>query len=174
APAQPIVEYEVKSFTPGREHKTIYQGLSEETDRAWGDLYNLTIMKIPRTEAVHLPNKTYPIHDEPGYYLGLLDVFHQLHCLASLRRGLTFWRHEEHVSHCVDTIRQSLMCSADISVNVWQWSAELSAVVGYSTQAHTCRNFEKLRDWARSRRLLEWIDTRLFVEDNLPDPPVIY
>ena len=40
-------------------------------------------MKISRSEAVLLPNKTYPIHGEPGYYLGALDVFHQLHCLVS-------------------------------------------------------------------------------------------
>ena len=40
-------------------------------------------MKIPRNEAVLLPNKTYPIRDEPGYYIAELDVFHQLHCLVS-------------------------------------------------------------------------------------------
>ena len=41
-------------------------------------------MKIPRSEAILLPNKTYPIKDQPGYYIGILDVFHQLHCLVSL------------------------------------------------------------------------------------------
>jgi hypothetical protein len=40
-------------------------------------------MKIPRSEAALLPNKTYPIKHEPGYYLAALDVFHQLHCLVS-------------------------------------------------------------------------------------------
>jgi len=48
APAQSIVEYEVKSFTPGREHKTIYQGLSDEADRAWEDLYNRTLNRSTR------------------------------------------------------------------------------------------------------------------------------
>ena len=43
APAQSVVEYEVKSFTPGREHKTIYQGLDDEADSAWEDLYNRTL-----------------------------------------------------------------------------------------------------------------------------------
>ncbi|KAF8873604.1 hypothetical protein CPB84DRAFT_1737235 [Gymnopilus junonius] len=180
SPADSVIEYEVKSFTPGREQKTIYQGLSDEADHAWGELYNHTFMKIPRNEAVLLPNKTYPIKDDPGYYLGGLDVFHQLHCLNNVRRALHRDHYgndtdldEEHVSHCIDTIRQSLMCSADTSVNVWQWSTELSAVVGYSTQAHSCRNFEKLRDWARSRRLHKWIDIRFFVENDLPDPPII-
>lgn len=41
APAQVALEYEVKSFTAGRTgHKTIYQGLSDDVDRAWGMLYN--------------------------------------------------------------------------------------------------------------------------------------
>jgi hypothetical protein len=58
-------------------------------------------------------------------------------------------------------------------VNVWQWSNKLSAVVGYSTQAHSCRNFEKLRDWAQERRLHEWINPLVFIPDDLPTPPVI-
>jgi hypothetical protein len=90
APAEVALENEVKAFTAGREHKTIYQGLSDDVDRAWGDLYNSkpwsnpsrqnvessidTIMKIPKSEAALLPNKTYPIKDEPGYYLAGLDV----------------------------------------------------------------------------------------------------
>jgi hypothetical protein len=56
---------------------------------------------------------------------------------------------------------------------VWQWSRELDVVVGYSTQAHSCRNFDKLRDWTRELRLDEWIDIRLWVEDDLPSPPTI-
>ncbi|KAF8799223.1 hypothetical protein BYT27DRAFT_7121368 [Phlegmacium glaucopus] len=180
SPAQVALEHEVKSFTAGREKKTIYQGLSDDVDRAWGMLYNHTIMKITRSEAILLPNKTYPIKDQPGYYIAELDVFHQLHCLNNIRRALHREYYikdtdldEEHVSHCVDSIRQSLMCNADISVNVWQWDNDLSVVVGHSTQAHSCRNFNKLRDWALERRIHKWIDTRLFIEDDLPTPPVI-
>lgn len=90
-------------------------------------------MKIPRSEAMLLPNKTYPIKDQPGHYIALLDVFHQLHCLVSpccvcnfysklildknnIRRALhreyyvnTTDLDDDHVSHCVDAIRQSLM-----------------------------------------------------------------
>jgi Mycotoxin biosynthesis protein UstYa len=93
-------------------------------------------MKIPRSEAVLLPNKTYPIEDLPGYYVAELDVFHQLHCLVSSSSlsplfhltNMTTLQNivrrlhreyyinnpdllvdEDHVSHCVDAIRQSLM-----------------------------------------------------------------
>jgi hypothetical protein len=41
-----------------------------------------TIVKIPKSEAALLPNKTWPIVTEPGYYIASLDVFHQLHCLV--------------------------------------------------------------------------------------------
>ena len=117
APAQAAVEWEVKTFTAGREDKTPYQGYGDDVDDAWGELYNReyhhsshvflhllegtgTILKIPKSEAVLLPNKTYPIKEEPGYCQSLpyasvswsltlcldiaaLDVFHQLHCLVS-------------------------------------------------------------------------------------------
>ena len=45
APAQVAVENRVKSFTAGREHKTIYQGLSDDVDRAWGELYNRRLLR---------------------------------------------------------------------------------------------------------------------------------
>jgi hypothetical protein len=41
-----------------------------------------TIFKIPRSQAELLPNKTYPLFNDPGYYVAELDVFHQLHCLV--------------------------------------------------------------------------------------------
>jgi len=181
SPAQEALEYEVKTFTVGKKHKTKYQGLSLDVDRAWGQLYNNTIFKMPKSQAALLPNRTYPIKDDPGYYLGALDVFHQLHCLNTIRRALhrehyteVVGMDEEHISHCVDSVRQSLMCNADISVNVWQWNDQLSNVVGHSTQAHTCRNFEKLRDWSRERRVHRWIDMKQYVQDDLPDPPIIH
>ena len=41
APALVALEYEVKSFTAGRTgHITIYQGLSDDVDKAWGMLHN--------------------------------------------------------------------------------------------------------------------------------------
>ncbi|THH30884.1 hypothetical protein EUX98_g3329 [Antrodiella citrinella] len=115
-------------------HKTIYQGEpSDEVDKAWEDLYNsFGLSQIPKAQARLLPNKTLPIlGDEENYAVGLA-VFHQLHCLNSLRKGLNpeYYRDPvtgaisniaqedwpEHASHCVDNIRQSLMCASDISV----------------------------------------------------------
>ena len=70
----------------------------------------------------------------------------------------------KHLNHCLNTLRQSLMCHSDISVDVWQWFEhtddmpdpfdELTSASFASTNvAHTCRNFDKIRDWARARQM---------------------
>jgi hypothetical protein len=70
----------------------------------------------------------------------------------------------KHLNHCLNTLRQSLMCHSDISVNVWQWFdppqglddpfGELNPGTYPATNvAHTCRNFDKIKSWARSRQM---------------------
>jgi hypothetical protein len=53
-----------------------------------------------------------------------------------------------HIVHCINTIRQSLMCASDISVYTWEWDEERQSHVSKVKNPHTCWNFEKLRNWA--------------------------
>ncbi|KIY69269.1 hypothetical protein CYLTODRAFT_318831, partial [Cylindrobasidium torrendii FP15055 ss-10] len=162
APAHEALEHEVKTFTVGKKDRT-YQGTSPEVDAAWIELYNQTIFKIPKAQAAMLPNRTWPLVDEPGYYIATLDVFHQLHCLNNVRMALTTEAYKtehgvehDHISHCIDSIRQSLMCSADVSVNVWQWDESYEddvKLVGRSNIAHSCRNYDRLLEWAQERAI---------------------
>ena len=46
APADAVLEHEVRVFTDGHNTRTIYQGLSEETDKAWGRLYNRELWRF--------------------------------------------------------------------------------------------------------------------------------
>ncbi|KAL1700504.1 hypothetical protein EV121DRAFT_295148 [Schizophyllum commune] len=164
SPAEEALEDELINFRAGTEHKSPYQALSDEADQLWSDLYiPPSVFMMPREHAVRLPNRTYPVpkYADEGLYLGQLDVFHQLHCLNYLRMSLSPERYKpviredllefEHLNHCVDSIRQSLMCASDISVNVWQWSEHYQGLVGRVNVAHSCRNFDKLREWARER-----------------------
>ncbi|TLS21276.1 uncharacterized protein PpBr36_10619 [Pyricularia pennisetigena] len=86
-----------------------------------------------------------PHPSSPGGYVGIVEVFHHLHCLNILRqyiwidtyapppgeagtRGeddqdderppLPKWMHHEarkHTDHCVDVLRQALTCNADVT-----------------------------------------------------------
>jgi hypothetical protein len=37
-----------------------------------------------------------------------------------------------------------------------------------------CKNFEKVLEWAEERHIDEYIDPKVYIEDDLPDPPIIY
>jgi len=73
-----------------------------------------------------------------------------------------------HVTHCLDIIRQQLMCTVDVGVlgQVWLYPNEPRAYVDFNTR-HMCRNFEAIRQWAEVNQLPE--DTP---EDYLQPPRV--
>ncbi len=52
------------------------------------------------------------------------------------------------MEHCYEQLRQSLQCSSDISTIYWEWSEKKQKMFGNVHTTHTCRNFEKIRDWA--------------------------
>ncbi|KAK4496833.1 hypothetical protein PRZ48_012817 [Zasmidium cellare] len=72
-----------------------------------------------------------PIAKDPGYYAVILDVFHQLHCLNMIRKRVrsreSFDEMQDgplntvHMDHCLDSLRQSLMCSGDITPMPFVW-----------------------------------------------------
>ncbi|KAI0448093.1 hypothetical protein F4803DRAFT_496473 [Xylaria telfairii] len=49
-----------------------------------------------------------------------------------------------HVRHCIDYLRQSLMCHAD--TNLEPVRKDLGGVTGFGSE-HKCRDFDKLKDW---------------------------
>ncbi|KAH1509657.1 hypothetical protein KXX25_004683 [Aspergillus fumigatus] len=166
SPAQDAIRYKNVVFNSGwGDQKSIYMGPpSEENNQAWDDLHVAPAMvKIPASDAAKLVNKTIPIPNasgyNSGYYLIGLDVFHQLHCLDMLRKVL--WgvdmhdpNEEEamhHLDHCIEMIRQSLTCSADITVDVWAWNEQKQMVTVRADNMHTCRDFEAIRQWALER-----------------------
>ncbi|KAK4168415.1 hypothetical protein QBC43DRAFT_285050 [Cladorrhinum sp. PSN259] len=157
--------------------RTKYQGTpTTERDALWEDLYSFGISQIPRSSAAKLVNKTVLIPDllPEKRYIIQLDVFHQLHCLNMIRKRLysTYTSEDpllmkiEHLEHCYDSLRQSLMCSADITPIPWQWDERQhkSNVVG--KVLHTCRNFEAVREWAMERQVAKF-DQDVYVPDDL-------
>ncbi|KDR69141.1 hypothetical protein GALMADRAFT_215420 [Galerina marginata CBS 339.88] len=185
SPANEAVEYHVRTHY-GDAVDNVSPGFwgppSPEVDQHWQSLSSYSISKIPKNQAALLPNKTSPIPSDRNNYVAGLDVFHQLHCLNMIRQAL----HPEyypkrrmnttygdwHIRHCVDSVRQSLMCSADISVIVWQWSDELQETFPRGNIAHTCRNYEKIQDWAKERvfDFSRYFDYRVHTVDDLVIP----
>ncbi|KAJ6629331.1 hypothetical protein B0H10DRAFT_1939740 [Mycena sp. CBHHK59/15] len=174
-----VVEYGVTTYAIGGD-KQFHIPPSPVLDEAWNDLYNFGISQIPKIQAALLPNKTHPIPGDEGNYIVELDVFHNLHCLNMIRKALNFEYYTEmdprvvetndHLNHCVDWLRQSLMCAGDTSVVVWQWDEAQKKTTFQGDVAHTCRNFEKLREWGKSHMIRTTYNSSVRIEDDIVIP----
>ncbi|KAJ7243061.1 hypothetical protein C8J57DRAFT_1726205 [Mycena rebaudengoi] len=187
SPAQDAVEetIEVYHLGFGQDLSPFQVQSSPELDQAWDDLYEFGISRIPGDQAALLPNKTSPIPGDPGFYIAELDVFHELHCLNMIRKALDpdyypDWDIKkggfasEHVSHCVEWIRNSIMCHSDTSVIVWQWNEHYNQSTPKATIPHTCRNFNKIQRWGQQNTLVGEYNDTIHVMDDLPVPPSVY
>lgn len=72
-----------------------------------------------------------------------------------------------HIDHCVDSIRQSLMCSADISPLVWQWKEEFQETKIRADVVHSCRDFESIRQWAVDHQMQDELDLKTHIKDDI-------
>jgi hypothetical protein len=123
----------------------------------------------------------YSRNDKGGFH-GIIDVYHQLHCLVScFDRNLgsifdsandylenmigqfTWLDHYKdppedflfgdvasrmHVDHCIDSLRQYLMCTADVTPVFLELTPNITGEVrGDFSTFHKCRNFQRLSQW---------------------------
>jgi hypothetical protein len=72
----------------------------------------------------------------------------------------------DHIDHCVNSVRESLMCSVDVTPNVWVWDEGRKSSFPRLDTVHTCRNFDKVRAWAVEHQLEELVLTE-HVKDDL-------
>jgi hypothetical protein len=57
----------------------------------------------------------------------------------------------DQLDHCIDHLRQMIMCNADMTPIPSRYFPGIKQNYIDSDQPHTCRNFEKLRDWVTER-----------------------
>ena len=58
----------------------------------------------------------------------------------------------DHLGHCIDTLRQALMCHADTTPYVWQYDTKSDRINLYQETMHMCVDFNAIREWAGERR----------------------
>ncbi|KAJ5614790.1 hypothetical protein N7528_008444 [Penicillium herquei] len=131
---------------------------SDELDARWKALYRDDGVDLRGAEADSIRGHTFT---KPGGWSTVgIDVFHQLHCLDTLRQGLRqdyYTKHDEepaytiHLNHCLDYLRQAVMCNVDMTPILISWDDKRSRPLADFEMEHTCRDFWKVRDWARER-----------------------
>ena len=97
------------------------------------------------------------------------DVLHSLHCLNAIRKHLNLDYYAKsmalppeyrqmHLDHCVDHLRQALLCCGDLTaVTLKPVLANTSLpypvtfYLGQTEREHTCRNSEAIKSWVSRR-----------------------
>ncbi|KAG8404947.1 hypothetical protein J3459_022398 [Metarhizium acridum] len=185
SPAEDAVEYVPIVFKLGNSlASSPYQGFpTDETDRLWQELYNVgTFIHVDEDVGNRLLNtsvKAPVVGSENDLMVGL-DVFHQLHCLNQIRMAFYPRRYNTsltnpdgtvkymqwlHIDHCIESLRQSVMCHSDTSLITYKWLESKKITEPELEVVHMCRNFDKIQDWA-SHRTVSLSSKRLHVENG--------
>ncbi|EPS98712.1 hypothetical protein FOMPIDRAFT_1031360 [Fomitopsis schrenkii] len=161
------IEYEDIVFKGSLHDHSVYQGPpSPEIDAAWDRISDLKPIRISEGNLAKIGKEPRPslvkYHEEfGGGYVATLEVAHYMHCLNMLRKR-TYWDHygplddtyqrdpdfyRVHLDHCIDLLRQTLMCSADVGLITFDWVAEKHNPWPNFSTLHRCRNFDRVVEW---------------------------
>ncbi|KGO46103.1 Protein of unknown function DUF3328 [Penicillium expansum] len=141
---------------------------SQEIDDAWdeilhpeGGLVRLSKEQIDKVKASEYAAEY--TEDMGGGYIGSIEALHQLHCLNMLRQ-VTYldyylpkkkeWRDDPqtlrfHLDHCIDMIRQKLMCSPDVGIITYVWAKGYKHPFPDFNIIHKCRDYSRLLEWVK-------------------------
>ncbi|KAL8852519.1 MAG: hypothetical protein Q9221_002643 [Calogaya cf. arnoldii] len=123
-----------------------------------------------------------------GGYMASVEALHQLHCLNMLRQATyeDFYKDKAepwqdspqtlryHLDHCIDNLRQKLMCDADAGILTYVWAkGHRMPFPDFSVQ-HKCRDFDALKNWVVDHQTYTTKDhgiERLSGAQELETPP---
>jgi len=196
SPAYGIIEYSTVRFNGSLDFPSPYRGLpTVALDQAWDRITtNNSLWPIRISdEDLNMINKSGRWSNvkyreiDGGGNMGSIEVFHQLHCLNMIRKFTYLKEYPEiqkmqttrpkflrdHLDHCIEMIRQNLMCVADVGVISYDWISGWEVPFPDFNTYHKCRNFDAILDWTTSHRVRVPKDhmQREGHEFNLLEPP---
>ncbi|GAB1316862.1 hypothetical protein MFIFM68171_07072 [Madurella fahalii] len=158
-----------------RSHSIYRKHDTPETEVAWRELSQLDsgLLLLPKEQAAQVgidpARHAYWNDPEQGLvgYPVRLEATHQLHCLNVLRRfsyfhynftneydtplkNVPFHYRRIHVDHCVDYLRNRLMCLSDMGIIPYFWYENEGDLVGDMSRTFTCRNYESVRQFVKA------------------------
>ncbi|KAK3312965.1 hypothetical protein B0H66DRAFT_538051 [Apodospora peruviana] len=134
---------------------------SPELDAAWEDIVQPLNVFVTEKELEGDTVGTSP-DPETGLYVAMPQGFHDLHCLNMIRQRLHLDYYsamarmnrttlDTHIDHCIDSLRQSLMCTGDMTLIRTYWIDERHRMMANFDNDHMCRDFGALKAWLRAR-----------------------
>ncbi|KUJ08320.1 uncharacterized protein LY89DRAFT_789131 [Mollisia scopiformis] len=176
------LQYHKQPINGSFEKQTIYrQKPSKEVDDAWLALgVSADSIVIPVDEAAQFgirEGQVKRVIEDGGGYMADVMVFHNLHCLNLIRQTSRWnWDHysaligtpeafgtafegfdgeiqlEKHFTHCVDMLRQEIMCDADTNV-YGQWYVKNHGPSKDFSINRQCKDFDAILKWYQGNHI---------------------
>jgi len=70
------------------------------------------------------------------------------------------------IDHCIDQLRQNIMCSSDVTLIGFRWDERDRAPQPVFQGMHQCRSFDAIDAWAEKRRF-DIFDDELLIHPTL-------
>ncbi|KAI1325973.1 hypothetical protein F5Y16DRAFT_250380 [Xylariaceae sp. FL0255] len=135
----------------------------KEVDRAWLQLLNGGHeLRMSKEEVARAGLETVDLEDGSGDQIVLSTTYHMLHCIYVLYQlnhpefygvdpGLV--PQDIHVDHCVDNLRQYLMCHATDSLMTFVWREDTPRPYPALDTTETCVDWDYYDKWTRAHSL---------------------
>ena len=163
-PAQSALQREIRYFPTALRNNAFTGEPRPELDEAWHDLVRNDNIHVPASEITRFNLSSIELADGSGV-VAQLGVFHALHCLKMIRHFIykdhylanatehAIWKMGVHVDHCVEYIRENLMCHPDISFVTHRWITTNEGLrpSNKDQSPHECVNWDALNEWSGKR-----------------------
>ncbi|KAJ5959318.1 uncharacterized protein N7479_006468 [Penicillium vulpinum] len=150
---------------------------SPELDAVWDKWAYVKYASIPPKEFLKLPGadpeaaRLTPEYG--GGYIGFLEISHQLHCLNMMRQAMNqdYYNNPDfpeqqapvftdrpftvkmHLQHCVEILRQNIMCNADVGIIPHEWVSQTPDPFANFNTWHKCRDLKSVENWIHEHEI---------------------
>ncbi|KAI1424318.1 hypothetical protein F5Y12DRAFT_715464 [Xylaria sp. FL1777] len=176
SPVHKFLEYEVRADNSSLYNtESKYSGPpSQESDDAWWELMSPALFNASAEEIERAGESLEDAAEVTvGGYLAGLGVYHELHCLHTIRTYIhEYYYHpnmshsersvmRHHIDHCIELIRSTIICHGTTDFEVFFWGENSDELPeARSSAKRVCVKWDSLHNWSKSR----------FVRGD--DPPV--
>ncbi|GLA24466.1 hypothetical protein AnigIFM63326_000513 [Aspergillus niger] len=180
SPLWEAVKIERKTINASIESENPFKGApSEELDHAWHQLFINSNVRVTAEDLARINRTSVPINDEKGGYYAIPEIpppsslpqllshreanhpsshrYVPIHILKDAQCAITNGTKE----HCIDNLRQNIMCKADIALLTFTWDPTDRAPKPNFVVEHECANWDKVDKWAEEHRFDIFDETAL-------------
>ncbi|KAF4624107.1 hypothetical protein G7Y89_g14064 [Cudoniella acicularis] len=167
SPAEDALHYEATIFNAELRIDSPFVGPpSPEVDKAWSDLLYYKNVRVSGDDLRRINKTSIPVPGEEDSYWAALSMMHELHCVKRLRQFIyqeyyfaTLTEEEKrlntlHTDHCLEILRQGVICRGDIALVPMKWEADNVKPVADFSVPHKCANWDSIIEWSKPR----WLD----------------